>query len=397
MFRNIPYLYLIRGKIVFRAHFKVDGEEKFIWKPIGRPDEFSDQELRQIVEKLINEYNIPLSHKKKQKSSSSPPHPNQNKHYTQDNRDGNRDSKKTNPSNTKKCIRENLDSLSSLGELFTTFLNWYSQTRRPSSARRHSISAKLLINFFGSDFPVRNLTLGHVEQYKVWRLSQKVDPITINKELRFLATAINRAVEFKWIKDHELYRKPILIRGIKKERIRFLTDKEEKALLNSIKDPLLKDIVLFALNTGLRKGEILNLEWSDIDFNINCIILSPSKTKNKRKHVVPLNSIALEVLKRRMLYKTENCPFVFHRKGNKIKCIKEGFKHALKRAGIEDFRFHDLRHTFASRLVQNGVDLYVVKELLNHSDVVTTQKYAHLKLDNMRKAVDLLVSLEETK
>jgi site-specific recombinase XerD len=84
------------------------------------------------------------------------------------------------------------------------------------------------------------------------------------------------------------------------------------------------------------------------------------------------------------------CPYVFHRRGRKVRSVKEGFKNALKKAGIEDFRFHDLRHTFASRLVQMGVDLYVVKELLNHSSITVTQRYAHLRLENVKRAVEML-------
>ena len=201
---------------------------------------------------------------------------------------------------------------------------------------------------------------------------------------------INRAVEFEWIPQHKLYRKAILIKGVENKRLRYLNRDEEKRLMEAIKCPLLREIVIFALNTGLRKKEILSLKWNSVNFETKCIILEPSETKNRKRHVLPLNSRAWQIIKRRFRQRVEGCPYVFHRNGRKINSIRTAFENSLKRAGIENFHFHDLRHTFASRLVQKGVDLYVVKELLNHSDITTTQRYAHLRLDNLKKAVEKL-------
>lgn len=248
--------------------------------------------------------------------------------------------------------------------------------------------------FFKPYFPLAKIDLVMVEEYKIWRQRQGVSLVTINKELRFLLTLINRAVEFKWIQGHELYRRPILVKGVRSERLRYLTEEEEARLLSVIEDPLLKDIVIFALNTGLRKSEILNLRWDEVDLNLKCIVLGAERTKSKRRHILPLNRNALEVIERRLMEMREGCPYVFHREGRQIKCFKRAFRSALKRAGIKDFRFHDLRHTFASRLIQRGVDLYVIKHLLNHADITTTQKYAHLKLDNMRSAVEVLEKVD---
>nr|WP_301399296.1 site-specific integrase [Thermodesulfobacterium sp.] len=267
---------------------------------------------------------------------------------------------------------------------------WYKSTREFNSYKRHEASSRVILQFFGKDFPVEESSNGKVEEYKLWRLSQGVSPVTINKELRFLSTMINRAVDFEWIPEHKLYKKPILIKGVETKRLRYLTEEEEKRLMKAITDPLLRDIVVFALNTGMRKCEVLNLKWKNVDFQSRTVILEPHETKNKRRHVVPLNRQAWEVIKRRLKEKVISCEYVFHRNGRKIYSIRRAFESALKRAGIEDFHFHDLRHTFASRLVQKGVDLYVVKELLNHAEITTTQRYAHLRLDNLRKAVEKL-------
>jgi len=103
--------------------------------------------------------------------------------------------------------------------------------------------------------------------------------------------------------------------------------------------------VIFALNTGLRKKKILSLKWSNVDFETKCIILEPSETKNKKRHVLLLNSRAWQVIKMRFKQRVEECSYVFHRNGRKINSIRTAFENALKREGIKNFHFHDLRHT----------------------------------------------------
>jgi len=359
MYKGIKNLYLIKGKLVFRAHIREKGQEKHVWKTIGTPESFTDEKLREIVSDLLKEVNLSTRQEKTKKSQQKPP---------------------------------KVPSLKfpSLGEIITKFLEWYKETRKPSSYERHRKSSLHVIRFFGKDIPIDQLNNGKIEEYKLWRKKQNVSPVTINKELRFISTLINKAVEFEWIPHHKLYKKPILIKGVDNKRLRYLTEDEEKRLLEAVKSPLVKDIVILALNTGLRKGEILSLKWSNVKIEIKCIILEPHETKNKRRHVVPLNHKAWEVIERRLKEKREDCPYVFHREGEKVKCIRKTFEKALKSANIKDFRFHDLRHTFASRLVQKGVDIYVVKDLLNHSDVTITQRYAHLRFDNLREAVEKL-------
>jgi len=366
MFKGIKNLYLIKGKLVFRAHIRKNGQEKNVWKVIGRPEEFSEKELRLIVKQLLGKV-------WEEEDSSN------NRDY---------DAVRSYEKASLNAVRKGISPC--LGEVVERFLLWYGQTRKTSSYKRYREASKVILNFFEPYFPLIKIDLAMVEEYKIWRQRQGVSLVTINKELRFLSTLINRAVEFKWIDNHELYRRPILVKGVKSERLRYLTEEEEVRLLDAIKDPLLKDIVIFALNTGLRKSEILNLKWDEVDLNLRCIVLGAEKTKSKRKHILPLNKSALEVIERRLKEKRSDCPYVFHREGKKVRCFKRAFKRALILAGIKDFRFHDLRHTFASRLVQKGVDLYVIKHLLNHADITTTQRYAHLRLDNMRKAVEML-------
>ncbi|HCP10161.1 MAG TPA: integrase [Thermodesulfobacterium commune] len=129
----------------------------------------------------------------------------------------------------------------------------------------------------------------------------------------------------------------------------------------------------------MRKKEILSLKWNNVKLDLKCIILELWETKNKRRYVVPLNQKAWKVIKRRLAERVPKCEYVFYRNGKKVNSIKRAFENALRRAGIEDFHFHNLRHTFASRLVQKGVDLYVVKELLNHSRYIDDTEICSLE------------------
>jgi len=148
----------------------------------------------------------------------------------------------------------------------------------------------------------------------------------------------------------------------------------------------LRDIVLVALNTGMRKGEIFNLKWQDVDLDLRMIHVSDSKNYEARD--IPMNDILYKTLKALREKAEEGQEYVFvNPKTGRPYDLKRSFKTALKRAGIEDFTFHDLRHTFASHLVMNGVDLMTVKELLGHKDIKMTMRYSHLSPDHKRVAV----------
>jgi len=277
-----------------------------------------------------------------------------------------------------------------LEKLIDRFLIWYKTHRRRSSYERYERIAKIILKHFKGSIKISQLTMHHIEKYKLIRKQEGIKDDTLNKELRFISTMINRAVEFEWIENHPLYRKTIIIRGVDNSRIRFLTEDEEKRLLDALKiNPPVYDIVLTALYTGLRKNEILGLKWKNIDFENNLIILFPEQTKNKRYHSIPMHSVLKDMLLKRK-ESIADIDLVFHRNGKPVVSIRTAFENALKRAGIVNFRFHDLRHTFATKLIRKGIDLYVVKELLNHTDVKITQRYAHLTLSEKINAINKL-------
>jgi integrase len=146
----------------------------------------------------------------------------------------------------------------------------------------------------------------------------------------------------------------------------------------------LKDIIILALNTGMSQEEILKLQWQNVDLfrkTITTTRKKTMKTRTMKTRTMPINNTVLELLKYRMKVRPINgsdCVF-FNNAENMIDAgkLKKVFIKAVKDAGITNFRFHDLRHTFATRLVQKGVDLYKVAKLLGHADISTTQRYAH--------------------
>jgi len=172
-------------------------------------------------------------------------------------------------------------------------------------------------------------------------------------------------------------------------RLRYLSKEECQKLIDAC-DPHLRPIVITALNTGMRKAEILNLRCDQVDLKHGFILLEI--TKNGERREIPINHTLRKTLM--ALPRCLDTPYVFFdlRTGKPYKNIKRSFASTCKRAGIKDFRFHNLRHTFASHLVMAGVDLTTVKELLGHKTLTMTLRYAHLAPSHKIKAVNVLDS-----
>lgn len=171
---------------------------------------------------------------------------------------------------------------------------------------------------------------------------------------------------------------------------RWLTANEEERLMAS--SPLwLREIIIFALNTGMRKGEILSLQWRDVDFARSVLVVM--KSKNRERRTLPLNSRVFELLMEKHHKRNTGSDFVFstsHSTRITDRNLSRAFYVAMEKAELENFRFHDLRHTFATRLVQAGVDLYKVQRLLGHKTPAMTQRYAHHSPESLRDGVLVL-------
>ncbi len=231
-----------------------------------------------------------------------------------------------------------------------------------------------------------------INEYKGKRISEGIKPATLKNELVCLSHVFNIAIrEWEWTNINPV--KKIKIPNPNNQRDRWLTYEEQKKLLDACYDrEWLKDVIIFDLNTGLRQGEIMNLQWSDIDMSRKTVIIH--KTKNKEKRTIPLNETVMELLKAKSKVVSIK-GYVFSQHGTELTRIKiqRQFSTALKRARITNFRFHDLRHTFATRLAQAGVDLYTISKLLGHKDIKMTQRYAHHCPESLRRGVNILDNL----
>jgi integrase len=173
------------------------------------------------------------------------------------------------------------------------------------------------------------------------------------------------------------------------QRLRFLSGDEIDRLIDAC-SPHLKPIVEVALHTGMRRGELLSLTWEQI--RNKQIYLTETKSGKARQ--IPINDRLAHLLRELRQKNQLKSPYVFcFPNGERIRHIKNGFLGACRRAGLEDFHFHDLRHTFASHLVMNGVGLKAVQELLGHADMKMTMRYAHLSHEHLREAVSVLNKL----
>lgn len=223
-----------------------------------------------------------------------------------------------------------------------------------------------------------------VERFKIER-SKKVSPATTNRALMRLKAIFNKAIAWKKYSGDNPVRE---VKFFKEDnsRLRYLEKEEIVKLLSKCRAQL-KAIVILALNTGMRRGEILNLKWHDVDFRRNIIYLL--RTKNNEKREIPINEAVRTALIK--VQKHPESPYIFCDKtGKSFYSVRTSFFTALKKAGIINFRFHDLRHTFASHLVMAGVDLNTVRELMGHKSLEMTLRYSHLSPDHKKRAVDIL-------
>ena len=222
-----------------------------------------------------------------------------------------------------------------------------------------------------------------IEQYKTDRL-MSVAPATVNRELATMKTMFSKAVA--WGKLHQNLPKSVKFLNEPAGRLRFLEREEIIKVLTSCNKKL-RPILVLALNTGMRRGEILGLKWADVDFKRGIITLLD--TKNGEKREVYMNEQVKTALIRTL--KHPESPYIFCNKdGKPFYDIRKSFFTVLKKSGIKDFHFHDLRHTFASQLVMSGIDINTVRELLGHRDIRMTLRYSHLSPSYKKHAVDLL-------
>jgi integrase len=250
---------------------------------------------------------------------------------------------------------------------------------------------KALIPNFG-DFYVTEIESSHIAEYRKLRLEQKaknhdnpVSPATVNREVILLKSMLKKAAEW-----YGLNLRTITLNLAKEESRERILSRGEMGLLVANAQPHLKHVILVALNTGMRKAEIHNLEWVNVNLEHNFITITAQEAKNKKIRRIAINKSLRELLLKLNLTRNGN-RYVFEnpKTGKPYTDLKRGWRSALERAGINDMRFHDLRHTFASHFLMNGGDLYTLKEILGHKDITTTSRYLTITTEHKSKVMEI--------
>ena len=278
------------------------------------------------------------------------------------------------------------------------YLERYSKPNKRSWKSSDSNSIKKLNRFFG-DLELSKITQQMVEEYVRLRRATKkrrqdgkesyLAPATVNRELSCLKTMFTKAMEWDQVESSPC----VKVWKLKENnaRTRFLTDEEIERLMKAALLPKLRQVITVFINTGMRKGELQNLKWLDLDFDRNLITLP--RTKNGKVHYIPMNEVTKQVLLQRRIAKESPLLVFSGTKANRPWDFVTAFRLARKRANLTDVRIHDLRHTFASHLCMKGVDIMTVKELLGHSSLEMTQRYSHLTDRHKAEAVARLEGL----
>lgn len=263
-----------------------------------------------------------------------------------------------------------------------TFEDMVSKYLAEHAHSRDPVSLKALSRFF-SNRTLFGISTSQVAEYRAMRL-QKVKPATLYQELALLRRMFNVAIrEWEWLQRNPVSRLSFSV-GNKNARDRWLSLEEEQKMLECATNPhWLQTLLTVALHTGMRRGEILALKWKDINLSRKIILVV--KSKNGEKRSIPMSNTLCEALRAVRVRDISGRVFPIA-----VRSLRAAFEKILIKAGIENFHFHDLRHTFATRLVQNGVDLYKVKELLGHKTLAMTMRYAHHYPESLRASVETL-------
>ncbi len=282
----------------------------------------------------------------------------------------------------------------------------------------------VFLDEFGN-YPLLSITPLAIDKWRSKRIASGIKPITANRDISILKSMLNKAEEWEIIPENPL-RKFKLAKIDNSPNVRYLTNEEETNLKNALflRDEKLRSarlsanewrqqrnyktlpdltkifftdhmtpMILLSLNTGLRQGELFNLKWENINFERAILTIAGDLAKSGKTRHLPLNTLALQLLKN-WKTQTKNNEFIFQNPNtNKpFDNVKKAWRTILEQAKIEKFRWHDMRHHFASKLVMAGVDLNTVRELLGHADIKMTLRYAHLAPEHKANAVEKLVS-----
>lgn len=303
------------------------------------------------------------------------------------------------------------------------YIPWF-KAHRKSSTKTIAHIERCFVKPFG-EMPLTEFTPAQIDLWRTQRLKDGASTETVNRDIATFKAALSKAVLWGIIDKHPL-EKLKLLKTDRSGKIRYLTAAEESQLREStisrdsrIKSnrenankwreergyDLLPDIsshtfadhlrpmILLAINTGIRRGELFSLKWENINLDKSILTIDGAYAKSGKTRHIPLNTEALSVLKS-WRKQTNTIDLVFPNKdGERFDTVKKGWKSIIDAAKIKNFRWHDMRHHFASKLVMAGVDLNTVRELLGHSEMTMTLRYAHLAPEHKAQAVEKLVAI----
>lgn len=288
------------------------------------------------------------------------------------------------------------------------FVNFVNETYLPASkinkrsSRHDEFRARTLCEYFAG-ISLRDMTPMRIEKFKQDRLKTKsrratlYSPASVNHELALLSSIFTMARKNRLIAENPCFDVKKL--EVDNERERYLTQEEERRLFAQLtgRRVHLLPIVKIALHTGIRRGALLSLRWQQVDFERNVIAITKGKSKSKKMYMVPMNKIVRAVLLA-LREQADGSEGVFTNPatGISLTAIKHGFVSACSDAKIEDFHFHDLRHTFATRLGDKGVPQSAIRDMLGQSTVKMSQRYTHGVIETMQGAVEKLCDEESS-
>jgi len=277
--------------------------------------------------------------------------------------------------------------------LLTKFMDDFLPFARTNYSRKtadfYRFSFSKLHAMFG-DVTLPSLSMWHLDHYRTERLKD-VSGHTVNREMQALRAAMYTAVEWRFLASNPFAKMRQV--ALPERQPTYFSKENFRELLSSIEEGWLKEVILFAVLTGMRRGEILNLRWRDVEMSKKLISVqshSTFRTKNGKRRVVPMNEVVFNLLSAKASMPTGE--YVFNMAGRKInddRACKKLKKYVRKLLGGDcKLHFHSLRHTFATWLVQGGVNIYEVQKLLGHSSVKVTEVYSHLAASELHHSVN---------
>jgi integrase len=253
---------------------------------------------------------------------------------------------------------------------------------------------------FGADTRLANIKYVDLETYrnnlreKPTRHGTLRATASVNREIACLRHLFTKGVEWEMMEQNPFTKGKALVVKANNKRFRYLTENEIEKLLDNCVNDYTRDIITTVINTGMRRQEVLSLKWNQIRNGF--IYLTKTKTDEARQ--VPINDDLAELFKSIRKRNQLKFEYVFcDSRGRPFKQINKSFQASLKKAGIEDFRFHDLRHVFASHFVMRKGPLKDLQEILGHKTLTMTMRYAHLSQEHKKKSINLLNGLTSKK